>query len=597
MLEWKDSNGHFVRKFSSVCPDDLVSEVATVPTGRDRWPYSVRGTWNRRSQFVLACLGYAVGLGNLWRFPYMCHKYGGGAFLVAYAVMLVVCGIPLMLMEFAVGQFTRLGPYGAISRLCPLLKGAGLAPVLTAFIFCSYYNVVVAWVLRYLFASFNHQLPWNHCLQTVNSSSCHRQVSLPDTVFNLSSPHHSLDSERYFYGDVLQISEGIERLGRVNWQLALTLLLAWILVYFSLWKSIKWSTKVLYCTVLVPCVLLVVFVCRMLTLPGAMHGLRYLFYPRWALLADPEVWMHAASQTFSSAGVALGAMLVFASYNRFDNRHLLADTLLVSAMNCATSLLAGVVVFATLGHVAHLRSERIEHVIESGPGLVFIVYPRVLSELPASQFWSFLFFFMLLCLGIDSQFATLEVVVTTVRDCWWPSIQPRVKRHELLVLIICSVSFFLGLPHVTQGGVYVFQLMDHYVAGVSMTLLAACEVITITWFYGTERLCQDIHQMTGQRPALYFRLCWRIAAPFLMLMSLMFSLSGGRVLRFAGYHFPEWSRAVGWCLASFSLLPVPIMAAVVLYQTPGTSFLEKLRISMIPDRTVISDVKFEPTVG
>ncbi|XP_043224465.1 sodium- and chloride-dependent GABA transporter ine-like [Amphibalanus amphitrite] len=542
----------------------------------------MRTNWSNKIEFVLACLGYAVGLGNLWRFPYMCYNSGGGAFLIPYYIMMFVCSIPLLLMELAVGQFTQRGPVGAMARLCPLFKGAGLATVVISFLFCSYYNVVIAWALYYMFASFQSQIPWASCNNTWNTATCHDASAADVTLAkNVTTP-----SEEYFYHNVLQITGGIEEIGSMRWPIFLTLLLAWILVYFSLWKSVKSSGKVVYFTVITPYVLIAVFLWRALTLEGAYDGLRFLFQPRWELLKDAKVWVNAAAQNFNSVGIAFGSMIAFASYNKVNNRSIMLDTMVICCLNSATSILAGIIVFATLGNIAHELQSKIEDVVTAGPGLVFVIYPKALAGMPVPQLWAFLFFFMLLCLGLDSQFATLEVVITTLQDAYGKWIKAYLKRHEVLVLLMCFVSFVLGLPHVMQGGMFVFQLMDYYVAGISLMFLAFFEVIAVTWVYGTERLSRDYAAMTGARPLVYFQVCWRFLAPFLILAIWIFSLIDYERPSYDGYHYPEWGIRLGWFLASLSILPIPLCAVVALCQATGSTPWQRLMNAIQPDPTL-----------
>ncbi|XP_037093533.1 sodium- and chloride-dependent GABA transporter ine-like isoform X2 [Pollicipes pollicipes] len=545
----------------------------------------MRTTWTNKIEFVLACLGYAVGLGNLWRFPYLCYKSGGGAFLIPYFIMMFVCSIPLLLMELAVGQFTRQGPVGAMQRLCPLLKGAGLATVVISFLFCSYYNVVIAWALYYMFASFRSEVPWARCNNTWNEASCQDTFSPNTSVAdNVTTP-----SEDYFYHEVLQITDGIEEVGSVRLPIFLTLLLAWVLVYFCIWKSIKSSGKVVYFTVIAPYVLIAVFLWRALTLDGATDGLRFLFDPKWELLKDAKVWVNAAAQNFNSVGIAFGSMIAFASYNKFDNRSILFDTFIICCLNSLTSIFSGIIVFATLGHIAKELNQKIQEVVVAGPGLVFVIYPKALANMPIPQLWGFLFFFMLLCLGLDSQFATLEVVITTLQDAYGKWIKEYLKRHEVLVLMICLVSCVLGLPHVTQGGMYFFQLMDYYVAGISLMFLAFFEVIAVTWIYGTERLCRDFAIMTGARPSIYFQICWRYLAPFLILAIWIFSLIDYERPTYGAYRYPEWAIGLGWLLASLSILPIPVCAALALVQAPGRTPWKRLMGAIRPDPDLYPD--------
>lgn len=151
--------------------------------------------------------------------------------------------------------------------------------------------------------------------------------------------------------------------------------------------------------------------------------------------------------------------------------------------------------------------------------MIFVVYPQAMAKMPAGQMWAVLFFFMLLCLGLNSQFAIVEVVVTSIQDGFPNWIKTKLVYHELLVLIVCMVSFFFGLPNLVQGGIYYFQLIDHYAASISIMFLAFFQIIAISWFYGVRRLSKNIKQMTGKAPSIYFRSCWFVIGPMLLIVS------------------------------------------------------------------------------
>ena len=188
---------------------------------------------------------------------------------------------------------------------------------------------------------------------------------------------------------------------------------------------------------------------RALTLEGAEDGLRYFFRPKWAELGNANVWINACSQNFNSLGIAFGSMISFASYNKYNN-NILYDTLAVSAVNAITSILVGIFAFATLGNLAWELNTTVKDVISDGPGFIFVVYPQVMAKMPYAQLWAVMFFFMLLCLGLNSQFAIVEVVVTSIQDGFPNWIKRNLVYHEVLVLIVCVVSFLFGLPNITQ---------------------------------------------------------------------------------------------------------------------------------------------------
>ncbi|XP_037786875.1 sodium- and chloride-dependent GABA transporter ine-like [Penaeus monodon] len=537
-----------------------------------------RLNWANKLQFVLACIGYSVGLGNLWRFPYLCYKSGGGAFLIPYFTMLFVCGIPLLLMELTVGQFTRRGPVGALAKLCPLLKGAGVGTVVMSFLVGTYYNIIIAWSIFYMIQSFTEDLPWKNCNATW-AVAC-----FDDYGANVTAPNDSKSATEEFFDEVvLQRSTGIEAMGSVRLELVLALVAAWILVYFCIWKSIKSSGKVVYVTATVPYLLIGAFLWRALTLPGANNGLQYFFKPQWELLLDAQVWVSAAAQNFNSIGIAFGSLIAFASYNKLDN-NIVLDTWAICLTNSFTSLLSGMIVFSTLGNIALEQGKDIDDVVAQGPGLVFTVYPQALAKMPYAAAWSVLFFFMLLIFGLDSQFANVEVIITSLQDEFPKWIKKHLKHHEFLVMIVCFVSFICGLPNVTEGGIYFFQLIDYYAASVSLMYVAFFEIIAVVWIYGAGRLAENLKEMTGKLPSFYFRCCWYFAAPVLIFAIWIFSLVDYKNPTYdkGKYKYPDWAIGTGWIIASLSILPTPILAVVEITRAKGSTLWEKIRSATQP---------------
>lgn len=540
-----------------------------------------RESWDSRISFLLACIGYAVGLGNIWRFPYLCYKSGGGAFLIPYLIMLFLCGLPLLFMELTVGQYTRRGPIGALGKICPILKGAGVATVVISFWLCTYYNVIIAWALIYLGSSVESPLPWTHCDNSWNTENC-------VGVHNLNNKSHNASltiplktegvpsSQEFFDHRVLGITKGIEDFGSIRWELFGLLILAWVIVYFCLWKSVKATGKVVYFTATVPYVLLIVFLIRALRLPGAMDGLRFFLEPQWEKMLEARVWVYAAAQVFNSIGIAFGSLIAFSSYNRFHGP-ILRDTLLVTIIDALTCILCGFCVFSTMGNLALEQGTTVDKVVADGPGLVFVVFPHALSGLPLPRVWSGVFFSMLLLLGIDSQFATVEVIITSIKDGLGDRFEHYFKRHEILVLAVCTVSFAFGIPFVFNGGIYFFQIVDYYAAATSLMYIAFFECIAIVWIYGVKRMTSNIKDMTGQNPNIFFRVCWSFLSPVFIFVIWMFSIVDYKAPTYdkGNYIYPDWAIYLGWGVALTSLIPIPILALSAILQSNESSLWKK----------------------
>ncbi|XP_033226112.1 sodium-dependent dopamine transporter-like [Belonocnema kinseyi] len=273
-----------------------------------------RETWSGKVDFLLSVIGFAVDLANVWRFPYLCYKNGGGAFLIPYCIMLVVGGIPLFYMELALGQFNRKGAITCWGRLVPLLKGIGYAVALIAFYVDFYYNVIIAWALRYFFASFSSLLPWTTCGNPWNTPSCrqfNRNVSFLDNfgfsqfegMENLSrilevaeeidenGTRYTSAAQEYFNRAILELHEsaGLHDLGSIKWDIALCLLVVYIICYFSLWKGISTSGKVVWFTALFPYAVLLILLVRGITLPGSGEGIKYYLSPNFSAINKAEL--------------------------------------------------------------------------------------------------------------------------------------------------------------------------------------------------------------------------------------------------------------------------------------------------------------------
>ncbi|XP_030646915.1 sodium- and chloride-dependent GABA transporter ine [Chanos chanos] len=553
----------------------ISEEVAVKSDDVEHEEEDKRGVWSRRLEFVLASVGYAVGLGNVWRFPYLCYRSGGGAFLIPYLIMLFLCGVPLLFMEFAIGQYTRLGPVHALSQICPLLKGVGLATVVISFVLCTYYNVLMTWALYYLFNSFGDSLPWQSCNNTWNA------IGNCSTGFPGNATHLQSASQQYFDRRLLEMTRGIEDAGEMRWELFGLLILAWLIVYFCIFKGVKSTGKVVYFTATFPYFILFALLINNVQLPGARDGILFFLMPKWSKLLEVQVWVNAAAQIFNSIGIGFGSMISMASYNKFNN-NILRDTFIVSVLNSATSILAGFVIFSAIGYMAHLHNLPVDDIATDGPGLVFVVYPEVFSTMPVAQLWASLFFLMLLCLGLDSQFAMVEVAITFLLDGFGPKILRVLKRKELLVLAVCTTGFLLGIPHITQGGIYVFQLMDHYTAVVSLMFLAFFEVLAVTLIFGVRRLSVMVESMLGRKPHMYFCVCWQFLSPMLVLGILISSVIQYTPARYGRtYTYPLWAEFLGWCISLVSIIWIPLGAIHEMWKNTG-SFRQRLKVSLTP---------------
>uniref|UniRef100_G3NKA5 Transporter n=2 Tax=Gasterosteus aculeatus TaxID=69293 RepID=G3NKA5_GASAC len=495
-----------------------------------------------------------VGLGNVWRFPYLCQMHGGGGFLIPYLIMLVLEGIPLFYLELAIGQKMSLGSIGAWTAISPYLGGVGFASVVTSLYLCLYYNVINAWSFWYLFHSFQSVLPWAECPLNSNQTG------------PLEECEKGTPTQYFFYRETLNISPSIEENGGIHTGQAMCLVLAWVLTYLFIVRGVKSTGKVVYFTALFPYVVLFIYLVRGFTLHGAVNGVAYMFTPKLEQLANPTTWINAATQIFFSLGLGFGTLIAFASYNQYHN-NFERQAVIVSLINCGTSIFASIVTFAIYGFKATVNYENcldrtrllllntfdlaedsinidsvfewierlnttfpeqfaaIAHKLEGcdleneldtaveGTGLAFIVYSEAIKNMPVSQLWSVLYFIMLLLLGMGSMLGNVTAIITPLRDFKCVSN----ISDELLNGLVCVFCLLLGLGFTTTSGNYWFTMFNDYGANFSLLFIVLIEVIAVSYIYGIKRFEKDIEDMLGHRPNWYWKIMWGGISPLLLI--------------------------------------------------------------------------------
>ncbi|CAD7090230.1 unnamed protein product [Hermetia illucens] len=580
-------------------------------------PEDERESWDSKLTFLLATIGYAVGLGNVWRFPYLAQKNGGGAFLVPYFVMLFIQGIPIFYLELAVGQRLRKGAIGVWNQISPFLGGIGISSAVVSYIVALYYNTIIAWCLIYFLHSFESPLPWAECPTRLYKNYTYDLE--PECV--ASSP-----TQYYWYRSTLMSSSSVNEPEQFNYYMALALVVSWFLVYICMVQGITSSGKIVYITAIFPYIVLIIFFFRGITLKGASDGILHLFTPRWEEVLEPVVWLEAGTQIFFSLGLAFGGLIAFSSYNPANN-NCYRDALLVSLTNCGTSMFAGVVVFSVIGFKAHATFDRcVEHRNEmlsinktkglpvcdlqeelansaSGTGLAFIIFTEAINQFPGAQLWAVLFFLMLFTLGIDSQFGTLEGVATSLVDM---KLFPNLPKEYIIGGLCCSCCA-ISMCFAHGAGSYIFQLMDSFAGNFPLLIIALCECLSISYIYGVRRFADDIELMTGSRPSLYWMFCWKYLSPIAMITILCASVFE---LATNGSSYPAWNAVTGmteqmewphWCivvagcLILVSIIWIPLVA---LFKLIGVTIVEDTEPAWFPTaelREVHGIVPHEPT--
>lgn len=589
---------------------------AASPVAKEEHPE--RGQWANKTEFILSCIGLSVGIGNIWRFPFLAYQNGGGAFLLPYVILMLLVGKPMYFMEVALGQFTSLGPL-SVWRCLPIAKGVGVAMVVVSLIVAVYYNVILAYTVFYMAQSFRSELPWVDChewwgadpetcyVRSKNVERCvmtgknliqeymnstnitsgiallgadNMTVFVPEDVYtarysNCTNATQTA-SQQFWERYVLNITGGIEELGVVRWDLSLCLLASWVVVFLCLMKGVKSTGKVVYFTATFPYLVLFILLIKGATLPGAVEGIKYFLIPEWSRLLEIDIWRKAAEQLFYSLGISWGGIIMFGSYNKFKNP-VHRDALFISTMDFLTSIIGGIVIFSVLGNMSTELGVDIKDVAKAGQGLAFVAYPEALSRLVVPQLWSFLFFFMLFLLGLDSEFALLETFLTAFYDEF-----PNSRKYKVpLTFGICLLCFLLGIPCVMQGGQYILNLMDTYAGGGAVLFIAICEIVGLMWFYGMRRFCADLKMMLGHEIGWYWKASWLLFCPLILGFLFVYGLVQHKPIMYDDVvKYPAWADGVGWFLALISMAQIPIWGLVMLlinWKNPRKAFTPENR--------------------
>ncbi|XP_051158286.1 sodium- and chloride-dependent glycine transporter 1-like [Leptopilina boulardi] len=553
--------------------------------------------WSHPIEFVLSCIGYAVGIGNVWRFPYLVYRNGGGAFLIPFVLMLITMGLPIFFLELVIGQYSNVGPTSAFGRMAPAFQGLGYCTVVVMTLVNIYYMVIVAWTLFYMFASFSTKLMWAYCDNDFNTDECYSGLQDMDcqkndssTIFykkscmsistvcssfgfnggnvthcfngeNATALRHLykrvLSSEQYFSDYVLGIRGAKwDNWGGIRWELLACLTLAWIICFFCLIKGVQSVGKIVYFTALFPYFVLLALLIRGVTLEGSMEGNLWYITPVWTSLLDARMWGDAASQIFYSLGIGCGSLVTLSSYSTFTNNcH--RDAIFVSLANLLTSVFAGFAIFSIMGFLAQQMNIPISEVVQSDTGLAFIAYPEAVVRMPLPNLWAILFFFMLFILGLGSQFAGIQTISTVILD-----LRPNLRKYETYVILgICATCWLLAIPMVFNGGIYLFTLMDWNTASWAILLIGFAEVVLASWFYGCNKFLHNITEMQMNFGCLlysYWRLSWIVLAPITALGVFGYQMYTYRLPSYGDYEFPEWAGVLGVLIGVSTLAPLPI---------------------------------------
>lgn len=483
-----------------------------------------RDHWTGQYGFLMAAIGSAIGLGNIWRFPGVAYTNGGGAFLIPYLVSLLCVGIPILLLDYALGHKYRGSAPLTFRRLTKKAEFLGWWQVSVSAIITVYYAVVIAWAGTYAYYSVN--LAWKE---------------------------NSLD---FFLKDYLQLDGSSLVAFTPVLPVLIPLLLIWLVVLFVMAKGVSKgveSANKLFLPLLV--VLFLAIVVRALFLPGALEGVNEFFTPNWEALTSGKVWLAAFSQIFFSMSIAFGIMLTYASY--LPRRFNLTGTGLVAGFaNSSFEILAGIGVFATLGFMAHQQQVTVGELEGiSGVILSFVTFPTVIAMMPGGALFGVLFFTSLTIAGVTSLLSLLTMISGAFQDKfgWTP------KFSSVLlgaIMATVSVAFFA-----TTTGLTTLDVVDSFINNIGVVTSAIG--MTVLAFFAKPRL-GALRRHLNATSAIKVPKVWEylvgVVAPLVLAVIFFQALVGYFVDGYDAYSPTDWKLLIfGWGAIALALILTTVL--------------------------------------
>lgn len=445
-----------------------------------------RDQWGSKMGFILAAVGSAVGLGNIWRFPYLLYSNGGGAFLVPYFIALFTAGIPLLILEYGIGHKFKGSAPLTFYRASKKWEWLGWFPSIISFVILTYYTMILSWALNYVFLSFNQS--WGS------------------------------DTNSFFFNDFLHLSDGPFQLGQMQWLILLGITIIWFLNWFICYKDVSKGVeklnKVLLPTIVV---IMIIIVIRGVTLPGATVGLNKLFTPDWNKVLTIDVWMDAYGQVFYSLSIAMAIMITYSSYlpKKTDINN---SAFMTAFANSSFEYLAAIGIFSILGFMSYSEGIPIEEVATESIGLAFVVFPKVFSVMGTfGNFFAVLFFGALFFAGMTSCVSLIETFSSAVRD------KTGISRKKV-VTIICILGYMVSGVYSTGAGLYFLDIIDHFINTYGLIVIGLLETIVIGWFVGAKVIRKHNNSVSIYSIGKWWDVVIRYITPSILTIMLIINL-------------------------------------------------------------------------
>ena len=434
-----------------------------------------REQWKSQLGFLLAAVGSAIGLGNIWRFSYMAYSNGGGAFLIPYVTALLTAGVSLLILEFAVGHEKTGSAPLAFVKINKNWEWLGWWSVtFVMFGIELYYSVIISWCLNFFFLSFN--LGWG------------------------------TDPNSFFFKDFLSKSSGPLSIGSIRGPVLIGIAvvwgLNWIIVYRGIQKGIELANKIFMPVLFI---LTAVLVLWSLSLDGATEGVKAYLTPDFSVLTKPGVWIDAFSQIFFTLSLGFGIMIAYASYSD-ENTNLSRNALLTAVINSGFSIFAGVAVFSVLGFMAQSQGKPISEVVSQSIGLAFVAYPKAVSLMPGGNLFGAIFFLSLVIAGLSSSISIIVAFSSSITDKF------NLEKKKL-VTILCALGFLGSLIFTTQSGLFWLDIVDHFLTHYGLVVVGIGECILLGWIFDIETLRNHVNRISSFQLGRWWNFLIKIFVP------------------------------------------------------------------------------------
>ena len=413
-----------------------------------------RSQWDSNLTFILAMIGSAVGLGNIWRFPNVLYSHGGGSFMIPYIVSSFLLGISFVLVEYAVGFKFKTSLSKILYNINSKLEPVAWIVLTIVFLITTYYICVVGWDLIYLVLSFTKA--WG---------------SNPDL---------------YFSQNVLHASDSISGIFTIVPNVLVSIVIIWLAVWAIIRADLNEGIgKVSRILLPILCVIVVIFVVYSLTLPGASIGYSQIFSPNWSALADLDVWLAAFGQIVFSLSLGMAIALTYASYLP-EGSKLVDNALLVAFSNSGFEVFNSIGIFSILGFMAMTSGIAFNDLVTEGTGLAFVVFPQALNMMQTGFVIGPLFFLCILFAGITSAIALLEGVCYSISEKFDFS-------RKKTAAIVCTAGFLISTIFATASGSFILGVFDAFLNNFALLFAVLLECIIFGWVYDFDVLMDTLN--------------------------------------------------------------------------------------------------------